>query len=423
MSYEFSFWRWSILVFASFVLLVFWYFSQKKTKILSKDHEKNVIDQENYYSSIYNELKHSIDLISSPVLLVSLPLNNLSLLTRQRIKNFFPLVFNTLAYDINSYAKKYYGDIILDILRHPSFFKTLESCGQTNDVELDLAFELPKTYNFKLNFKPIKAPHALTDLVVITIIDQSQFVALNKMRSDFISNASHELRTPLTSLNGFIQTLLTVDIKDSETQKKFLNIMQAQVYRMIRLTNDLLDLTRVERLDYKLITQQVDLKVLFPKVMDELKLRITEANIVLKYDEDTCRKGAIICADEDQLFQIFHNVLENAVRFAPLGQHKPATITCRLFYSQDDVVWPGEGWVVSIADSGPGIEKQHIPRLTERFYRADHKYGGTGLGLAIVKHLITRHKGNLHIESELGQGSCFAMWFPSVVTSNETLII
>lgn len=395
-----------------FVCALIWFFVGKiKTRKTTTEQSK-VLREADHFNLAFSALKQAVDYIQAPILLIASDYAYSSVSLRNQIKQNFSLFTNLIAYEKNRYMHQHYDDVVLDILRHPVFCQTIEDYAISPVTDIEIHLELPKSYHFKLLLSAYESSDILKNILVVTLVDQSQMISLNQMRSDFIAHASHELRTPLTSLDGFIQTLLGVGVDDPQTQIQFLEIMQAQVGRMIRLTNGLLTLSRVERDEYRLLTDQVDLKQVLQEILQESQFKIKQAGIKLEYQDEVTAQNIQICADRDQLFQIFQNIIENAIRYAPLGQGNSPQITCRLFFSEDHLKWPGLGWVVSITDNGLGIAKNHLPRLTERFYRADDKHGGTGLGLAIVKHLVTRHKGALVIESQLEQGSCFSIWFP-----------
>lgn len=391
-------------------LILFLAYRNKTEKVQLEQYE--VLKETYHFNQAFIGLKQAVDHIQAPILLIASDYAYSSISLRNQIKHSFSLFSNSIAYEKNLYMHQHYDDVILDILRHPVFCQTVEDYMISPVTEIEIHLELPKSYQFKLLFSAYKPSDILKNILVITLIDQSQIVSLNQMRSDFIAHASHELRTPLTSLDGFIQTLLVVGVDDVQTQKQFLEIMHAQVGRMIRLTNGLLTLSRVERDEYRLLTDQVDLKLVLQQIIQESQFKIKEAGVTLDYQDEIAAQNVMVFADKDQLFQIFHNIIENAIRYAPLGNAQVPMVTCRLFFTEDHLKWPGLGWVISISDNGPGIEKNHLPRLTERFYCADDKHKGTGLGLAIVKHLVARHRGILLIESQLGEGSCFSIWFP-----------
>lgn len=243
---------------------------------------------------------------------------------------------------------------------------------------------------------------------VLTLQDLTASKRSERMRADFAANASHELRTPLATLLGFIETLRGPARDDSEAQTRFLRIMHEQATRMARLVEDLLSLSRIEMNEHVAPSERVDLAELVTSVVDGLELRAEarRMTIVLDVEPDLPE----IVGESDELAQVFQNLIDNAIKYGRGGT--PITVGVRRVNGGE-----GEGYerdvVVSVRDQGEGIEAQHLPRLTERFYRVDtarsREMGGTGLGLAIVKHIVARHRGTLEIESEPGKGSVFSV--------------
>jgi two-component system phosphate regulon sensor histidine kinase PhoR len=232
--------------------------------------------------------------------------------------------------------------------------------------------------------------------------DITQLERVENMRRDFVANVSHELRTPLTVVGGFLEGLVDAEKLDGEKTRRYLQIMLEQTTRMRRLVEDLLTLSRLESTQ----AGQREEPVNVPRLLEELfrdaqTLSAGRHKLELRMDSDRWLLGA-----EDELRSAFGNLISNAVRYTPPGGE------IALVWEN----WEGEG-VFSVQDTGPGIEPQHIPRLTERFYRVDRsrsrETGGTGLGLAIVKHALTRHQARLEIESEPGKGSTFSACFPA----------
>jgi two-component system phosphate regulon sensor histidine kinase PhoR len=224
------------------------------------------------------------------------------------------------------------------------------------------------------------------------------------MRADFIANASHELRTPLASIAGFIETLLGPARNDPKAQERFLGIMQAQTSRMARLIDDLLSLSRLEMKSRIDPSKRVDVTALLERVISATAPRAAELSV--KIETKLEAHPAIVAGDADELTQVFENLIENACKYGQAGQ-KIVVETQRF----DDELQ------ISVTDFGPGIPDEHIPRLTERFYRVEASGAlpqkGTGLGLAIVKHILTRHGGRLAIRSRLGEGSTFTVHLPT----------
>ena len=230
------------------------------------------------------------------------------------------------------------------------------------------------------------------------------------MRADFIANASHELRTPLAALSGFIDTLLGPARDDADARARFLAIMKTQATRMARLIDDLLSLSRVELTEHMHPETPVDLFPIVRQVVDGLQTLAQDRNVEIRVAQPS--DGVMVAGDRDELTRVFENLVENALKYGANGK--------RVDIGFSDAVSP-DGAVetlVTVHDYGPGIAAEHIPRLTERFYRVDvsqsRAEGGTGLGLALVKHILNRHRGKLVIESEAGQGATFTVRLPLI---------
>ncbi|AXI54819.1 Adaptive-response sensory-kinase SasA (plasmid) [Pseudoseohaeicola sp. NH-UV-7] len=246
--------------------------------------------------------------------------------------------------------------------------------------------------------------------VLVSFEDISHLESASQMRRDFVANVSHELRTPLTALMGFIETLLGSARDDPAARERFLKIMAGEAGRMNRLVGDLLSLSRVEGDERVRPKGQVNIGDLIGSVIRSLKPLADEGKveITLEAPDDP----VVITGDSDQLNQVFTNLIENALKYGGSG----GVVTVRMVQSERDPTLRAPGVRIQVIDKGPGIDPVHLPRLTERFYRADshrsRQLGGTGLGLAIVKHIINRHRGRLRVESDLGQGSVFTVILP-----------
>lgn len=240
--------------------------------------------------------------------------------------------------------------------------------------------------------------------VLISIRDQSEQHRLLEMRSDFIANASHELRTPLASVRGFIETLQGPAKNDPVAHDRFLSIMADQAERMTRLIDDLLLLSRVEEKANLKPIGRVDLGDLIDEVVNSITPIAAERNATITVGSSP--DNLFVNGDRDELFQVFQNLIENAVKYG----HDGGTVRLDIAKSKGSTVRL-ERAIVTIADNGPGIPPEHLPRLTERFYRVNadqsRRIGGTGLGLAIVKHVLNRHEAELHVESIVGTGTTF----------------
>ena len=242
-------------------------------------------------------------------------------------------------------------------------------------------------------------------VVILALHDLTAIHRTMQMRADFVANVSHELRTPLSTLVGCIETLRGPAKDDPEGRERFLDLMNEQGVRMTRLVQDLLSLSQIQANEHTRPTDLVAIQDIVPTVarMLESDAAKKNASIHLELPEDL----PSVNGDSDQLLQLFQNLIHNAVKYSHDGS--VIQVVARLENS-------GRVVAVAVADRGEGIPEEHIPRLTERFYRVDkarsRALGGTGLGLAIVKHILNRHHGRLKIESEVGVGSTFTVLLP-----------
>ncbi len=238
---------------------------------------------------------------------------------------------------------------------------------------------------------------------VLALYDLTAIKKADEMRADFVANVGHELRTPLATLVGFIETLRGPARGDPEARERFLGIMAQQADRMARLVDDLLSLSAIEMHEHAAPEDRIALAPVVEGVVNMLEITAAEKEITLQLDLPELPP---VLADADELTQVFQNLIENAIKYGRQGS--AVTISGRS---------NGDGVAVTVADQGAGIAREHIPRLTERFYRVDtarsRDLGGTGLGLAIVKHIVNRHRGALTIESEVGVGSRFTVSLPA----------
>jgi two-component system phosphate regulon sensor histidine kinase PhoR len=255
------------------------------------------------------------------------------------------------------------------------------------------------------SFEARAAPVAVAPgLIVLTLRDLTEAWRLERMRTDFVANASHELRTPLASLLGFIETLQGPARDDARARARFLDVMRDQAARMARLIDDLLSLSRVERSVHIRPTDVVDLSTLVAHIAETL----TPLAVAGGAEIALTLEPATVTGDRDELARMAENLIENALKYgAP--DHGGARVEVA-------VARVGREAVLSVRDHGPGVAPEHLPRLTERFYRVDpgasRAKGGTGLGLALVKHVVARHGGRLSIASEPGQGAVFRVAIP-----------
>ncbi len=277
-------------------------------------------------------------------------------------------------------------------------------------VEFTLAAPIER--QLRARFARIDQPQPDGAVAVLALHDVTELKRAEQMRADFIANASHELRTPLASLTGFIETLRGPARDDEEARERFLAIMHAQAGRMTRLVEDLLSLSRIELNEHVMPQGSVALGPLLRHLADALELRAGERGmrirLVLPPDLPE------VPADRDELIQLFQNLLDNAIKYGRIETEiaVEAALVRRRAPEGDRDVAPFVS--VAVRDHGDGIPREHLPRLTERFYRVDtarsREMGGTGLGLAIVKHIVSRHRGFLEIDSMLGVGSAFTVF-------------
>lgn len=293
-------------------------------------------------------------------------------------------------------TKRDLGQQVTFIVRQPQFVEALN----TEAYAEPLTMRSPRGNDLVLSV--LIVPYEANRKLIISrdITDRER---VETMRRDFVANVSHELRTPLTVVGGFLETL-SDNVVDNNINpvllKRSIPLMTEQTKRMQSLIEDLLVLSRLESSGHVLREEPVNIPdILRALYYDALALSAQKHQILLEIESARWVKGA-----EDELRSAMSNLVSNAIRYTPAGG------TVRLMWSERH----GEAWF-SVSDSGIGIAAEHIPRLTERFYRVDRgrsrETGGTGLGLAIVKHVIVRHQARLDITSELGQGSCFSVVF------------
>jgi len=297
-------------------------------------------------------------------------------------------------------------------MRSPDVLDALEHvlAGDTQRKRVEIVEQVPVDRAFEVVISALAEQDADSrEFVAVVLHDQTQVRALEAMRVNFVANASHELRTPLASLLGFIETLQGPARSDAAAREKFLAIMAQQARRMSRLIEDLLSLSRIEMNAYVQPRAEVDLVAVVGHIVETLAGLAREREVSLRFSHPDA-PAALIAGDRDELLRVFENLIGNAIKYGGAGGKVEVELGVRQ-------VAPGRREaVVSVRDFGAGIAPEHLPRLTERFYRVDgagsRDKGGTGLGLAIVKHILNRHRGRLEIESELGQGTRVGVTLP-----------
>lgn len=299
------------------------------------------------------------------------------------------------------------GRDLSEALRNPELLEAVGGTlhdGEGRAVEFDLA--LPVERQIRARIASLAQWRDTEGAVIVTLEDMTAIRRTEQMRVDFVANVSHELRTPIASLRGFIETLQGPARDDPEARDRFLGIMLGQAERMSRIVNDLLSLSRVELDEHNHPTDPVELLPLLRSVAASLELLAADRDMTIEIDAP--ERAPDVAGDADQLDQVFRNLIENAIKYGRQGT--PVTVSLRTAPG-------GETVSVAVTDRGEGIERRHIIRLTERFYRVDtarsRELGGTGLGLAIVKHIVNRHRGRLDIETEVGVGSTFTVTLPA----------
>ncbi len=303
------------------------------------------------------------------------------------------------------FASDIVGRDLASTLRHPAVLAAADAVLRGEGERMvEFALGLPVERQLSARIAPLHA-HVAAGAAIVTLHDLTASKRSEQMRADFVANASHELRTPLATLLGFIETLRGPARDDREAHDRFLAIMHEQASRMARLIEDLLSLSRIEMNEHVLPTGRANLRHVLGSVAATLELRAKARGmrIVLDLPEDLPE----VVGEPDELAQVFQNLFDNAIKYSHEGS--PIEISARI-----DRRAAGPPFVaVAVRDHGEGIRREHLPRLTERFYRVDtarsRAMGGTGLGLAIVKHIVNRHRGRLDIASELGEGSVFTV--------------
>jgi two-component system phosphate regulon sensor histidine kinase PhoR len=297
-------------------------------------------------------------------------------------------------------------------LRSPEIITALrEAIATTESRRATYLDHVPVDRWMELIITPVPVPTLFggsEKCMLMTFHDQTPLRRVEEMRADFVANASHELRTPLAALSGFIDTLQGPARDDAKARERFLGIMHAQATRMARLIDDLLSLSRVELSAHVRPDTLVDIVPIIRQVADGLELLARERHVTI--DIDLPDTPVVIAGDREELLRLFENLIENALKYGASGGKVIVSLVSAM---------SGEGQPevrVMVRDFGPGIAPEHLPRLTERFYRVDvgdsRAQGGTGLGLSLVKHILNRHRGRLLIESVSKQGATFTAAFP-----------
>jgi len=320
------------------------------------------------------------------------------------------IAFNAAASAIAPALRR--GEPALITLRMPELVDAIRraTAGRTPQ-RVEFFERVPHDRWFEAFVTPVRLTNdgeARSDILLMTFNDLTPLRRVEEMRADFIANASHELRTPLAALLGFIETLQGTAKDDAAARAKFLGIMQGQATRMARLIDDLLSLSRIELNAHLQPNTPLELAPVVKQVADGLQTLARDRDVTIKVAAPP--EPLTVLGDRDELIRALENLVENALKYGAAG--KRVDITLARNQTRDGAPEAR----LAVRDYGPGIAPEHLPRLTERFYRVDvidsRAQGGTGLGLALVKHVRARHGGRLSIESTPGEGATFTMHLP-----------
>lgn len=316
------------------------------------------------------------------------------------------VAFNSAALDVAPALER--GAVATLMIRGPEMIEALRRARATGlRQQARFVLRAPLERWFEAFVVPVGGGGEAAAFLALTFHDLTPLRRIEEMRVDFVANASHELRTPLATLAGFIETLQGPARDDVAARQRFLSIMKGQADRMARLIEDLLSLSRVELNEHLRPSDTVDLASVLRQVVDALQPLAQERGVTVEVTAPATPLRAL--GDRDELLRVFENLVENALKYGASGKRVEVNASAE---SND-----GEA-MVQVRDYGPGIAPEHLPRLTERFYRADvaasRAEGGTGLGLALVKHIVNRHRGRLHIASAPGEGATFRVWIPLI---------
>ena len=298
----------------------------------------------------------------------------------------------------------------------PNFEQVFENIGLDVNFEellagkhyeqVDQTLTLGDRY-LKMHFDAYLNAKKETDGLVVVIQDVTKQQKLDQMRKEFVANVSHELRTPLTTVKSYTETLIDGAIDERETAMHFLSVMEKEADRMTALVQDLLELSRIDNKQIQLEFVAINLKPLLEEVLEAQYIHITKKGHQLEVSYDKSKEYWIE-GDLSRIRQILHNILSNAIKYSP----EAGVLSVAMRNEEDSVI-------IEISDTGVGIPKEDLERIFERFYRVDkarsRKMGGTGLGLSIAKELMLLHKGDIKIESTLGEGTKASLLFPKLL--------
>jgi len=320
------------------------------------------------------------------------------------------VVANRAAHDL--LGDGLYGRDVCLILRQPQAQQAVKDVieGVSASADMEMVFVSPVRRIYYMQIRTIQEIAPLFIRAVVVLHEITALKSADDMRANFVANVSHELRSPLATLIGFIETLQTSAKGDSHAQDRFLRIMDREAGRMTVLIDDLLSLSRIEGNEHIRPNDAVTMATITEDVAQSVELKLAEKD--MRLDIRIPSDLSEVPGDSIELRQVMQNLIDNAITYG--ARSTPIVITARNMKSpNEDQI---KGIELAVQNAGDGIDGEHLPRLTERFYRVDkgrsRAMGGTGLGLAIVKHIINRHRGQILVHSELGKGSIFTVQLP-----------
>ncbi|TGB04085.1 two-component system histidine kinase PnpS [Halobacillus salinus] len=325
-------------------------------------------------------------------------------------KGYILLVNRAFLETFGGDGDEYISYLYHDAIPHTAIHDTVQKIIMFEET-ISETFVLPVNINRKhleVTGAPILSENQKWKGVVLVFHDITELKQLEQMRKDFVANVSHELKTPITSIRGFSETLLDGAMKDEAMLEQFLQIILKESGRLQSLIQDLLELSKLEREDFRLNIESIDIHKLLEDLTPIVKQHAEQKGVKLETD---LQGESYIEGDSSRLKQVFMNLLTNAVNYTPEGGTVSVTLEDTKNLTR-----------VSVSDNGVGIPEEEISRIFERFYRVDkarsRNSGGTGLGLAIVKHIVEGHDGTIHVESEIDRGTTFHVEIPKKFTEN-----
>ena len=304
---------------------------------------------------------------------------------------------------VGTNAEQARGKPLMDVFRHHELDELIRQVrsDQRPAIREWTVFQ-PTERIHRAHVIPCETSQPTGPSIVVVIQDLTELRDYEQLRRRFVANVSHELKTPLTAIRGLTEALLDGALEDAANNRRFLGLVDEEARRLSRLIDDLLELSRIETHEAVLKLESVDLKALVQALLPAFEPELISRRLTLTTRIDD---RARLSADPDRLRQVFINLIDNAIKYNREGGE--VTISAKL---EDSVLR------VTVADTGIGIPTEDLPRIFERFYRADkarsRESGGTGLGLSIVKHIVESHDGQVHVESEPGRGSIFSITLP-----------